>query len=196
MNIEEQKTALREDARAQRTTIADEARQELESALEDRLLNLPATKHAKHIAVYNPIGSEARYVANIDTLFVLEQHPVIAFPLVASDTEMFFGSFEMDDDRSVLANPLQRVSAFDPTRVVNPLDIDLILVPGLAFDKHGNRLGQGSGFYDRYLPTLRKDCLVVGIAFDEQLVDEVPCGPNDCKVDYIVTPTRIISAEK
>lgn len=196
MNIEEQKTALREDARAQRTTIAVEARQGLESALEDRLLNLPATRHARHIAVYNPVGSEARYVTNIDKLFMLEQHPVIAFPLVASETDMFFGSFEMDDDRSVLANPLQRITAFDAARVVNPLDIDLILVPGLAFDRHGNRLGQGGGYYDRYLPSLRKDCLVVGIAFDEQIVDEVPCGPNDCKVDYIVTPTRIISAEK
>jgi len=79
---------------------------------------------------------------------------------------------------------------------VEAKSIDLMLVPGIAFDKHGNRLGQGGGFYDRFLPYLSGDSMTIGIAFDEQIVDEVVHESTDCKVDYIVTPTRVITAEK
>jgi 5-formyltetrahydrofolate cyclo-ligase len=68
---------------------------------------------------------------------------------------------------------------------VRPSDIDLVVVPGLAFDRFGARLGQGGGFYDRSLvqiPGLR-----VGVAFDGQLVSRVPCGPQDVGMDVVVT---------
>lgn len=66
--------------------------------------------------------------------------------------------------------------------------LDLILVPGLAFDLHGRRLGRGKGFYDRLLGTVRgRTC---GVAFDEQIVDEIPVEPHDIRVDCILTPTR------
>ena len=57
-------------------------------------------------------------------------------------------------------------------------------------------LAKAGATYDRYLPYVREDCLKVGIAFDEQIVDEVPCEPTDQTVDYIVTPTRIITATR
>ena len=91
---------------------------------------------------------------------------------------------------------MQISSDMDSSRYVEPKRIDIMLVPGLAFDKHGNRLGQGGGFYDRYLPYVRQDCLTLGIALDEQVIESVPHGTNDQRVDYIVTPTRVISAEK
>jgi 5-formyltetrahydrofolate cyclo-ligase len=66
--------------------------------------------------------------------------------------------------------------------------LHLILVPGVAFDRHGHRLGRGKGFYDRLLAGA---CGVkCGIAFDEQMVNEVPAGPSDVRMDFIVTPTR------
>jgi 5-formyltetrahydrofolate cyclo-ligase len=66
--------------------------------------------------------------------------------------------------------------------------LDLILVPGVAFDLHGRRLGRGKGYYDHLLGTLRGT--TCGVAFDEQLVDEVPVAPHDVRLDCVLTPSQ------
>jgi len=67
-------------------------------------------------------------------------------------------------------------------------DLDLIIVPGLAFDKKGNRLGRGKGYYDRFLSRVPKDTPVIGMAFDYQVLPSVPTLAHDVSV------TRVISA--
>jgi 5-formyltetrahydrofolate cyclo-ligase len=68
--------------------------------------------------------------------------------------------------------------------------LDLILVPGVAFDLHGRRLGRGKGFYDQLLAVVRgKTC---GVSFDEQIVNEVPVEPHDVLLNCILTPSRWI----
>lgn len=196
MNIAEAKAAMREEIRAKRRAIEADERKAHETALEDRLLNLPALKHAKCIATYHPFADEARFATPLDRVFLLDQHPIIAFPIIRSNENMSFVSFDANDDRTILESPLQVVDDIDPERIVKPEAIDLMLIPGIAFDRHGNRLGQGGGYYDRYLMHVRDDCLTIGIAFDEQVVDEVPHEYTDVQVGYIVTPTRVISAEK
>jgi len=66
--------------------------------------------------------------------------------------------------------------------------LDLILVPGVAFDLQGGRLGRGKGYYDQLLGGLRGS--MCGVAFDQQVVGEVPLAPHDICLDYILTPTR------
>jgi 5-formyltetrahydrofolate cyclo-ligase len=66
--------------------------------------------------------------------------------------------------------------------------LDLILVPGVAFDWHGHRLGRGKGFYDRLLAGVRG--VKCGITFDEQMVNDVPAGPLDVRMNFILTPAR------
>ncbi len=66
--------------------------------------------------------------------------------------------------------------------------LDLILVPGVAFDLQGRRLGRGKGYYDQLLAEVRGP--ICGVAFDEQIVAEVPLEPHDVVVDCILTPTR------
>ncbi len=68
--------------------------------------------------------------------------------------------------------------------------LDLILVPGLAFDLHGCRLGRGKGYYDRLLKELSGT--TCGIAFDQQIVEEIPTAPHDVRLDRLLTPTRWI----
>jgi 5-formyltetrahydrofolate cyclo-ligase len=70
--------------------------------------------------------------------------------------------------------------------------VDAILVPGVAFDEQGLRLGYGGGYYDRLLPKCRPDCLRIGIAFDEQVLGHIPAEEHDECVDVIITPARII----
>lgn len=68
--------------------------------------------------------------------------------------------------------------------------LDLILVPGVAFDQHGRRLGRGKGFYDQLLESVRGT--TCGVAFDEQIMDEIPVEPHDVHLNCILTPTRWI----
>jgi 5-formyltetrahydrofolate cyclo-ligase len=76
-----------------------------------------------------------------------------------------------------------------------PLDqLDLVLVPGVAFDLQGNRLGRGKGFYDRLLKDFRGT--KAAIAFDEQMTAGVPVEKNDVRMDYVVTPTRSVKISR
>ena len=70
---------------------------------------------------------------------------------------------------------------------LDPLVLDLVVVPGLAFTPDGRRLGQGGGHYDRFLARLPDRCVTVGAAFAEQIVDDLPTEPHDVRVDLVVT---------
>lgn len=71
-------------------------------------------------------------------------------------------------------------------------EIDAVLVPGLAFDERGLRLGRGGGYYDRLLPLLRPDAVRIGIAYDEQVLERIPAEDHDVEMDLVVTPTRVL----
>jgi 5-formyltetrahydrofolate cyclo-ligase len=78
------------------------------------------------------------------------------------------------------------------THAVEPAAVDAALVPGLAFDRSGWRLGRGGGHYDRLLPGLRLDCLRVGVCFAGQVLDALPVDPWDEPVDWIVTERGLL----
>lgn len=69
---------------------------------------------------------------------------------------------------------------------ISPERLDAVLVPGLAFDLRGARLGRGGGFYDRLLACVRPDCLTIGLAFAEQCVERVPTAEHDRRMDYVI----------
>jgi 5-formyltetrahydrofolate cyclo-ligase len=71
---------------------------------------------------------------------------------------------------------------------------DLVLVPGIAFDLSGHRLGRGQGFYDRILT--EASGIKCGVAYDFQLLEEIPTEPHDAKVDFIFTPSRCVKRKK
>ncbi len=80
----------------------------------------------------------------------------------------------------------------EKTRPVDPQKIDLLVVPGVAFDIEGNRLGYGGGYYDRFFERLRLDVPLAAIAFEVQIVDEIPVAHWDRKVDLLITEDRVI----
>jgi 5-formyltetrahydrofolate cyclo-ligase len=87
-------------------------------------------------------------------------------------------------------------------RAAEPGDIDLLVVPGLAFDRRGGRLGQGKGYYDRFLhrmaaaPAPGAAVAVVAVGLRCQLVEEVPTQPDDHPVDIVVLPDEVIHVKK
>ncbi len=77
-------------------------------------------------------------------------------------------------------------------RILNPKDIDMVIVPGVAFDLKKNRLGYGAGYYDRFLKNIKENCYKVGVGFEFQIVDEICTDDNDIKLDMIITEKRVI----
>lgn len=75
----------------------------------------------------------------------------------------------------------------DGFQAVDPEELDAVVVPLVAFDDAGRRLGYGGGNYDQLLPRLRADAVVIGIAFDEQRVKTVPCEPHDIALPRVVS---------
>ncbi|MFP3938183.1 MAG: 5-formyltetrahydrofolate cyclo-ligase [Phycisphaerae bacterium] len=75
---------------------------------------------------------------------------------------------------------------------LDPWRIDLVIAPAVAYDRRGNRLGRGGGFYDRFLASCPWLTVVCGVAFAEQLLEEIPVTENDMPVDLIVTDTEVL----
>ena len=77
--------------------------------------------------------------------------------------------------------------------VIDIKELDVVIVPAVAYDKDCYRLGYGGGFYDRFLENLREDAITIGIAFDLQIFDEIPKEAHDAQLDYIVTESTILT---
>ncbi len=74
-----------------------------------------------------------------------------------------------------------------PAEGTDPSWPDVVIVPGLAFTSHGDRLGQGGGWYDRFLADVRPGCRTIGVGFVEQIVDTLPVEVHDIRLDHVVT---------
>lgn len=79
-----------------------------------------------------------------------------------------------------------------PERDVEPTWPDVVIVPGLAFTAQGDRLGQGGGWYDRFLADVRSDCTAIGVCFAEQIVDSLPVEAHDVVLDRVVTDRGLL----
>jgi 5-formyltetrahydrofolate cyclo-ligase len=77
-------------------------------------------------------------------------------------------------------------------KTIAPKHIDLILVPGLAFDNRGNRLGYGHGYYDRYLKLIDPKCFILGVAYSFQIIDKTPKTNHDIPVHAVLTEKYIL----
>ena len=102
---------------------------------------------------------------------------------------LLFDSLPVEPEMTPLRIALveRDVAVAVPEDHVDPTWPDVVVVPGLAFTPAGDRLGQGGGWYDRFLPRLRPECVTIGVAFAEQIVDALPVEPHDVRVHHVVT---------
>ncbi len=125
----------------------------------------------------------------------LQQGKRTALPLVFKNgTERSLAAYEIKDLEKDVRKGTYGILEPCSERLmkVQSTEIDLVIVPGVAFDLRRQRLGYGAGYYDRFLNTLRQDCVKIGIAFDIQVMDIIPVEAHDMKMDAIITETRII----
>tara|TARA_B100000686_G_C16775140_1_gene967905 strand:+ start:1236 stop:1868 length:633 start_codon:yes stop_codon:yes gene_type:complete len=79
----------------------------------------------------------------------------------------------------------------NPEKEVTPEDLDMIMVPGVGFDKNGGRMGNGQGYYDRTMEKVRPDCSLIALCYETQLFDEILVAPHDVYMDKVVTEKEV-----
>lgn len=92
---------------------------------------------------------------------------------------------DVHDETKYLAGPFGILEPLG--QAIDPRAIDAVIVPGLAFTAQGQRLGQGGGFYDRFLPMVRDDCATIGVCFEPQLLQTLPGEQHDRRVQMVIT---------
>ncbi len=178
------KILLRQALRARRQALAaGEIAQAAELATA-RLLSEPSWRMAQTIALHLAIRGELPTAALITAAW--KEGKRVALPRMSGGRmEMCLATVTTVLVPGAHGIPEPPVEAED----IKPSELDLVLAPGVAFDRLGGRLGQGGGDYDRLLSQVRPDCFVVGWCHDFQLVDLVPSEPHDQRVGLVVTPT-------
>ena len=184
------KRAIRERVLATRDALPSQQRAAASEKIAERLIELPSFLEARTILVTIPFRNE--WDSRLLAQRALALGKTLASPRVDLQTRML--SLHSVCDLSIDLAPGYR-GIPEPTTRCPPVAIDSIewvLVPGVAFDVHGRRLGYGGGYYDRLLPLLPKAAPRIAGAFEAQLVAEVPAAPHDLSVDVIVTEARVI----
>lgn len=142
---------------------------------------------ARCVCCYISVRSEMSTSGVI--LRALESGKTVLAPKVFGETIRFFRIRNLTDDLERgtfgVLEPTAGTEEADPAR-----DADLCLIPGVAFDARGNRIGYGKGYFDRFLKTLPPRVPTLGLAYDCQLLDAVPADADDVPVQYLVTPSR------
>ena len=155
--------------------------------VEERLFSLPAIRDARTVLLFYSFGSEIPTGDIIRRL--LDEGRRVLLPYMEG-SEMRAAELHPDD------SPVR--TSYGPKEPpdrmpVDPSGVDVVIAPGLAFDRSGHRIGYGGANYDRYLGRLGSGATRVGIAFHVQLLPEVPHGPDDQPVDFVVTDQETIS---
>lgn len=181
------KSVLRLRARAARRSVLPELRTAYAYAIAERVLNLPEIASAAAVMVYGPSPEEV----DISVLeFALRERGTrVAFPRVAGPRQLTL--HWVDQPAKLVGGAFGLREPAPDAPLARLSDLSAIIVPGVAFDPAGNRLGFGGGFYDALLSSGDGLPVSIGVAYDEQIVSEVPCHPHDRPMDVVVTPTSV-----
>ena len=194
MTLRDDKRTLRESLIAARDALPAAMRARASRSIADRIAALPAWRAARVVLLTLPFRSE--WDARLAVRDALADGKTVAVPRVDAPARMLHALVIEDLERDV--EPGYR--GIPEPRADRPAialaEIDWVLVPGIAFDPAGKRLGYGGGYYDRLLPLLPPAAERVAGAFEAQIVERVPAARHDIGVDCIVTERRMLACSR
>jgi 5-formyltetrahydrofolate cyclo-ligase len=183
--IQQEKAALRARLLAARAALADEERAEAGRGIRDALLGLAEVQMAGTIAAYYSVGSEPDTRRLVYALW--KRGTYVLLPLLRPDGDLDWASYEGPD--SLRPGPRGLLEPAEPPRGTDAVTrADVVLVPALAVDAAGHRLGRGGGSYDRALARVGPLIPVIALLYDGELLDRVPTEPHDTPVRAAVRP--------
>ncbi len=182
------KTELRNSMRSVLKAMSQSQRRSCSMKACKRLSELDAFDRALVVMLYMPLPDELDLTSAAIRCFQTAKNVCVPYVDWRREDMYAVEATTFDDEQMELdERGLRRPRKGRPIPVST---IDLIVVPGLAFDTQGNRLGRGGGFYDRFLERLSRRTTRVGICFDEQIVQSVPRDAHDAAMDQVVTDRR------
>ncbi len=176
------KEDIRRNVKARKCLLNDEERCSAAESVFARLEALAAFMLADKILVYHSLPDELSTHSFLDKWgtrkrFFLPRVNGVNLDILPYDrSRLHLGSFHIEEPDGTATVPVEQ--------------IEMIIVPALAYDRNGNRVGRGRGYYDRLLSS--SAAVKVGVGYDFQLVDEIDAEPHDVPVDIVITQTRTI----
>lgn len=182
------KAALRESLKQAIAEMNDAQRSEGSERVCRQIHEHEIWKSARTVMLFAPIKGEP----NLRPLAIeAMRRGRLCLPRVDWVQKRMAAAQVVDLERSLI---LRRNNILEPRpecREIPAAEIDLVLVPGLGFDRTGRRLGRGGGFYDRYLADPSLQAFRCGVLFDCQLIESIPAEPHDIVVQYLATPSQL-----
>lgn len=181
------KSTLRQLARERRAALSDIDRTRFSNMIGDRLLQLPEVAQATSVLLYVGVRTEVQTLDVLSTLLSTDKRVLV--PYCRERTLELFrlqDLSELQPGRFGIPEPQAALRSVADRRC-DPQSVDTLIVPGLAFDLQGHRLGYGAGYFDRLLQHMRPSATVVGLAYECQIFPSVPVDPHDVPVHYLLT---------
>lgn len=174
------KKALRQEIRLRKRQFDGEQLRQLSLAVMQRLLAHPRVVQANTVMFYHSLPDEVYTHEAVDQLVKMGKR--VLLPVVIDEQHLEIRQYQGPQDLKLGAMDILEPAGKPFTAYQ---EIETILVPGMSFDPHGNRLGRGKGYYDRFLAQVPQ-AYKIGVCFDFQRVDEVPTDDNDIKMNEVV----------
>lgn len=185
---------LRAQMLALRNSKSPSELEQLSSEITGRLVELSSVKEARTISTYLEIGSEVRTRGFVEWALGSGKRVIVpvvdraskrlVFSELKAASELERGSYGIPEPKREFRRPVALERS------------DVVLVPGVAWDQRGFRIGYGAGFYDRSMNSLRTHVMAIGLAYEFQFVSDIPRSRYDRRVDRIVTEKRVIDTDK
>ncbi|KLU07175.1 5-formyltetrahydrofolate cyclo-ligase [Rhodopirellula islandica] len=183
------KQAIRIAALAARREQAD--KDGCSHAITDAVMQLPAYQSAKCVMWYIDVRAEVRTRHALPAAIESGKQVIVPY-CVEGELELFHleSMEELSEGAYRILEPREELRGVESKRVAVK-DLDLVLVPGVGFDRRGGRIGHGKGYYDKLLGNVRSDSRLIALAFECQLFDTIPVQPHDVYMDMVVTEKQL-----
>lgn len=191
------KNSLRKKFRELRSSLSIREREEKNKKITKRLFSLKEFKRAKTIMFYVAFDSEVKTEEMIETTLNSGKKVVIPF-VIDKKEKMGVSEIRKDYKKHLKKGAFGIMEKKGPfIKGFNSSSIEMVVVPGIAFDKQGRRIGFGYGYYDRFLKNLRRETPLVGLAYELQMAERVSNNLKyDVSMDLVVTEKRVIRVKK
>lgn len=177
------------------------------------VVNLECFHNCRSLSVYLPMKREVDTKFAIRTAFQVLDMPLVCIPHIIGDASEDMRFLKLNSFEEINTLPLNKwgIPEYDHSIYVSKKDdidktsslFDVVIVPGMAFSCRGERLGHGRGYYDAFLTSLKtrrqhaglSDPVLIGVGFDEQIIDNVPTDEHDVLLDYIISGSHVFSVK-
>ena len=188
MNIEEEKTKIRNEIKRRRSELSQNILSEIDAALPEFIDAIDdeelrsKLKKAKRIALYRSIKGEVP--ADGLAGYLMDKGIKCCFPRVENGDMVFCDCDSLDNSEFEVSSygikePVSTKAA------VGPKDIDVVVLPAVAYNEEGTRLGMGGGYYDRFIGSLDKKPYMLGICYEFQICSDLPVTDHDITADFL-----------